>query len=122
MGSLLQILQFIQIFNALLPVAKTGITTIDSLIPNAPGATKLAAVKVMLQGAFAQFDHAVIEFEHLWAALTPIINSMVAVAQAEGVLTAKVAGNVTAIQAKVEAATQVADALSSTLNPASAAK
>jgi len=104
MGSLAAILQFIQIFEALLPVVKTGMTTIQSLIPDAAGSTKLAAVKAMAQGAFSAFGNAAVEFEHVWSALNPVITVLVATAKAEGVFTNKVAGNIQKIEDKVTTA------------------
>lgn len=111
MSTIAAILQFIQIFSALLPVIKTGITTIESLIPDAAGSTKLAAVKAMAQGAFSAFGKVEIEFEHVWAALTPIITVLVATARAEGVITVKVADNVAAIETKVSVVTNAVDSI-----------
>lgn len=108
-GTITTILQFIQIFTALIPVVQTSIKAIEAFMPNAAGADKLAAVKIVAQHAFDAFEADLVKFESVWAKLVPVINAWVAVGRANGVLTAKVAQNITNIEAKVDTVTHTLD-------------
>lgn len=75
--NVLQIIQVTKAALALVPVVIEAIKTMEAAIGPGNGATKLAAVRAMVEGAYNTGNDVVVKFDSVWAAIAPFITAMV---------------------------------------------
>jgi hypothetical protein len=69
----------------ILPVVASLVQAVEAVMPQSgQGSVKLAAVRVMLQNAYNQVEHASAAFDQVWPLVQPAIAAMVTVYNATG--------------------------------------